>query len=77
MAIRMHNRRMVRIIGEPFYDFVAVPKPKEEVGVLVIAEKPKRVKMQEVEYVTDRFRATVFFSEIYDPREPEEMNLER
>ena len=77
MAIRMHERKMVRLIGEPYYDFVTVPKPKEEVGVLVVTEKPKRVKMQDVEYVTDRIRATVFFSEIYDPREPEDMNLER
>jgi hypothetical protein len=82
MAIRMHDRKAARMIGEPYFRLMLPPKPKtdaasEPVGVLIITEAPKRVKVQDIEYVTERRRETVVFADIYDPREPEEMHLAR
>jgi hypothetical protein len=82
MAIRMHDRKAARIIGEPYFRLMSPPKTKttaadEPVGVLILTEAPKRVKVQDIEYVTSRWRVTVRFDEIYDPREPEEMHLAR
>ncbi len=83
MAIRMHDRKAARIIGEPYFKMIAPPKPtaaeKEDapIGVMIFTPLPKRTKVQDIEYVTERRRETVPFAEIYDPREPEEMNLAR
>ncbi len=75
--VRMHDRKMVRIIGEPFDTVVVEPRPQETIGKLVFGKtKQKTVTMQTVEYVTARTVVQVPLSEIYDPSEPRDEQLE-